>query len=29
MGHVTILDTEIEILKKRALEIKELIKVKA
>lgn len=29
MGHVTILDTEIEVLKKRALEIKELIKVKA
>ncbi|WP_113926046.1 5-(carboxyamino)imidazole ribonucleotide synthase [Cognataquiflexum aquatile] len=29
MGHVTILDNEIEILKKRALEIKELIKVKA
>ena len=29
MGHVTILDTDIEVLKKRALEIKELIKVKA
>ena len=29
MGHVTILDNEIEVLKKRALEIKELIKVKA
>ncbi|MCH6200158.1 5-(carboxyamino)imidazole ribonucleotide synthase [Aquiflexum sp. LQ15W] len=29
MGHITILDNEIEVLKKRALEIKELIKVKA
>lgn len=29
MGHVTILDNEIELLKKRALQIKELIKVKA
>jgi 5-(carboxyamino)imidazole ribonucleotide synthase len=29
MGHVTILDNEVEKLKKRALHIKEMIKVKA
>jgi 5-(carboxyamino)imidazole ribonucleotide synthase len=29
MGHITILDEEVEVLKKRALEIKELVKIKS